>query len=118
MDIMVSIISIFIILSKYFDCHSTALKIRQVEDEKNPIARKIMLKYGIKTTIWAIFLLSVLIVGLSLMLIYVFYNNLWSKITYVIVGLLVSIVQIAVARNNYSGKTNFLTRILLRKLGR
>ncbi len=99
-----------LILSKFFDCVSTSIRIQNIEHERNGFARKIMHKIGIKTTIWLIFVLVVIIVSL------VGYKSLEKtfihKIFVIVLGLLIAGIQFAVAHTNMTGKSNFIVRLL------
>lgn len=57
MTVVLILFSILIIATKLADCYTTATKIgSNYNFERNPLARKFMLKYGIQFTIWGIFL--------------------------------------------------------------
>lgn len=57
---MLYITAILIIVSKYLDCWTTVHRIKSTSDEQNPIARRLMKKYGIAKVIWGIFILTLL----------------------------------------------------------
>jgi 4-hydroxybenzoate polyprenyltransferase len=104
--------SILILLSKYLDCHTTTVGIQHAEQELNPIARRLMLRFGIKTTIWAVFGLAVIFTAISLYLLLVYYNTTWAKLLYCVMGLFVAYSQFAVAHSNKTGRLNLFTKFL------
>jgi amino acid transporter len=115
LDTLIAIVSILIIVSKFLDCQTTASRITNPMQEQNPITRKLMLRFGTMKVIWFIFIISILIVLLSLWLIFGFYTSNFHKLTYIIGGMFVSLVQFAVAHTNKTMELNLITKFLLRK---
>jgi len=109
------VVSAAIIISKFLDCWTTSIKITNVDQEANPLARKLFGIFGSHKTIWFIFGISVLIVSLSHWLLLTFYHRALYKILYIIIGLIVSIVQLAVAHTNWTRRLNFFTKILMKR---
>ncbi len=114
MEIFIYIISLLIILSKYLDCYTTSSQITSITQEKNPLARKFMRQFGVHTTIWAIFGLTIIIVVLSVWLISVYYNTTTHKVIFIFLGMMVSIAQFAVAHTNKTKQLNFITKLILK----
>ena len=115
LDTLIAIVSILIIVSKFLDCQTTASRITNPMQEQNPITRKLMLRFGTMKVIWFIFIICILIVLLSLWLIFGFYTSNFHKLTYIIGGMFVSLVQFAVAHTNKTMELNLITKFLLRK---
>ncbi len=115
LDTLIAIVSILIIASKFLDCQTTASWITNPMQEQNPITRKLMLRFGTMKVIWFIFIICILIVLLSLWLIFGFYTSNFHKLTYIIGGMFVSLVQFAVAHTNKTMELNLITKFLLRK---
>ncbi len=115
MDTAIYIISILIVFSKFFDCWTTSIQIINPSQERNPIARNLFKRFGSQKVIWGIFGLTILIVGISLWLLFTIYNTNIYKALYLILGLIVSIAQFAVAYTNKTRKLNFVTRILMKR---
>ncbi len=113
-DILIAIISILIIFSKFLDCQTTARRITNPMQEKNPITRGLMLRFGTMSVIWAIFIISILIVMLSLLLVFGVYTSNFHKLTFIIGGIFVSLVQFVVAQTNKTMELNVITKFLLR----
>jgi hypothetical protein len=90
------------------------MQITSISQERNPIARKIMKQFGIHATIWGIFIISVIIVSVSVWLLFVYYDTTTNKTLFIIIGLLVSISQFAVAHTNKTKRLNIFTKLLLK----
>ena len=113
LNILIAIVSILIIFSKFLDCQTTARRITNPMQEQNPITRGLMLRFGTMNVIWAIFIISILIVMLSLWLVFGVYTSNFHKLTFIIAGIFVSLVQFAVAQTNKTMKLNVITKFLL-----
>lgn len=112
MNYIIFIIAILLIVSKYFDCYTTSISIKQLSEERNPLARKIMMRIGIQTTIWTIFFISILIVFLTVFILLNYYDTLLYKFIYIILGIIIIYAQIAIAHTNKTQKLNKFTRLL------
>ena len=113
LNILIAIVSILIIFSKFLDCQTTARRITNPMQEQNPITRGLMLRFGTMNVIWAIFIISFLIVLFSLWLVFGVYTSNFHKLTFIIAGIFVSLVQFAVAQTNKTMKLNVITKFLL-----
>lgn len=116
MTVVIYIISALIIISKFLDCYTTTSQITSVTQERNPLARKVMKRFGIHTTIWVIFGFTIIIVGISIWLLFSFYDSIFYKVIYIALGLVVALTQFAVAHTNKTKRLNIFTRILLTKM--
>ena len=114
LNILIAIVSILIIFSKFLDCQTTARRITNPMQEQNPITRGLMLRFGTMNIIWAIFIISILIVLFSLWLVFGVYTSNFHKLTFIIGGMFVSLVQFAVAHTNKTMELNLITKFLLR----
>ena len=114
LNILIAIVSILIIFSKFLDCQTTARRITNPMQEQNPITRGLMLRFGTMNVIWAIFIISILIVLFSLWLVFGVYTSNFHKLTFIIGGIFVSLVQFAVAHTNKTMELNVITKFLLR----
>ncbi len=114
MKICIYIISFLIILSKFMDCYTTSTKIVSISQERNPLAQRIMRIFGTHATIWGIFVLSIIIVSVSVWLLFSYYDTTVYKTLFVIIGLLVSFAQFAVAHTNKTKRLNIFTKLLMK----
>lgn len=115
MNIVICMVSFLVIGTKFLDCYTTSTKINSLSEERNPIARKLMKRFGIHKTIWLIFAISILIVGLSNFLLFTFYKTIVYKILYISLGTFIAMTQFAVALTNKTKKLNIFTKLLLKK---
>lgn len=115
LNFIVFLTAVLIIFSKFLDCFTTSVRINSVGQERNPIARKLMKRFGIQNVIWAIFVLTILIVSLTLSMLLTYYDILIYKLLFVFAGLFISIIQFAVACTNKTGRLNTITKFLLRR---
>lgn len=112
MKVYVYIVMVLLLITKLFDVLSTINRIQHPSIETNPIAQKLMIRFGIGKTAWGVFgFVTVIILiagGIALD------SHQYIKILFIIFGLFLSIVQFAVAHNNWTRRTNFITKLILR----
>ena len=106
--------SLMVILTKWLDCTTTLKHINGIAMESNPIARALMYRFGIKGTVWFAFIVSIVVTVLSQ-----FYVQVWTQhylwdVAYVIMGLYTALIQGATALNNHQGRSNLVTKSLVR----
>ncbi len=95
------VVAILIVVSKFLDCYSTLKGLKKIPNgERNPLARFLMKKIGSNTTIWSVFAFTVIISALSLYYIFTDENQIFN-ISFIIIGLIISILQFLVARSNF-----------------
>ena len=112
------VVSIAIIVTKYFDCITTQHQIRGVAMEFNPIARTLMHRLGIKTTIWLAFAITILVTAISQYWIQYQTDSILWDCGYILTGGFTALIQGATAVNNYNGRPNFVTKQLFRLLAK
>lgn len=100
-----------LIITKLMDVLSTIIRIEHPQIETNPLARKMMTKIGIKTTAWIVFGIVVLVVLLMGRI--ALEGEDFFQIFFLVFGLVLSGIQFAVAHNNWTRRTNFITRLVL-----
>lgn len=113
MEICIYIVSFLILLSKFMDCYTTSIQIVSISQERNPLARIFMKTFGVQTTIWGIFVLSIIIVSVTVYLLFTYFNTTFYKTLFIITGLLISFAQFAVAHTNKTQRLNVFTKLLL-----
>ncbi len=106
--VLISFVIFLLILTKLLDVLSTLRRIRYASNETNPFARKLMYRWGPKATVWFVFVLAVIIIGVAGYLAYLM--GPIFQIAFILVGIFISLVQFAVAAANWSGKDNLITR--------
>jgi len=110
MTILVVLASLVLVLTKLLDAVTTYIRIKTVTQETNPLARGLMSRLGAGTTILLTTMLAIGIIGLSTGIAY--RGGFWTQILFFIAGVLISIIQAAVAHSNWYGVDNFITRQL------
>jgi len=111
-DAGVFIISLCIIISKYLDCKTTSCQITNPDQELNPLARRIFKRFGINTSIWIIFIFTIIIVAVNVWVVFRYYNVNAYKVLFLFTGSLITFFHLAVARTNITKKLNMFTRHL------
>jgi hypothetical protein len=111
MNLLVYLAISLLIITKLMDVLSTIVRIKHPQIETNPLARKLMTKIGIKMTAWIVFLIVVIIV--LIMGEIALTSEPSYQIFFLTFGLVVSIIQFAVALSNWTRRPNFITRLVL-----
>jgi len=111
MNFLIILTAILIIISKLFDVLSTIKILKSPYQERNILAKKIMMKIGIKPTCWIIWISIVILVT------YYTYKTILSESLlemygFLIIGNIISIFQFAVAHYNHTGKNNIIIKLL------
>ncbi len=109
MNIGIFIIGILIIVSKFLDSFTTASQITNISQETNPIVRWLMRKFGIDSVSWGILVVSIIIVFFTILIVFQ-KNSILYKWMFILIGILVSIFQFAVAYTNKTGKATIITK--------
>lgn len=99
-------------LTKAADCVSTQLYVRNAHTETNPVGKALMHKLGFTTAIWTIF--SFVVVWVAAQAAAVLSGSWVVSAWFVLLSLWVSVMQLAVAWTNSTGRWNVLTRWVLR----
>jgi peptidoglycan/LPS O-acetylase OafA/YrhL len=115
-DLFMFLIAAAMVITKWIDSQTTLSRIREIGQEQNAWARKLMRKYGVGKAVYGIFMIHFSIVVISLILLYWSYDNSVSKYMYILIGIIVSVVQAAVAYANQRGRMNTISRFMLKCL--
>ena len=113
MTILVGITALAILLTKLMDCISTLRAVPHPDAEINPLARRVMRRIGVRATVAMAFALTVVIVAVAASLVLLCPGPIYAWL-FVGGGLLVSVVQSAVAHTNWTGRWNVFTRLARR----
>lgn len=113
MTTVVFIVIGFLIITKLLDVLSTLRLLRDPMMETNPIARRLMLRFGMKGTVWLIFIVAIILVATSGVI--ALYEGVVYQVAFILVGIFISVIQFAVAYTNWTGADTFITRTI-RKL--
>ena len=110
-------VAIILAFSKLPDLYSTLVRIRYIRQERNPIARFFMKKTGIKSGLYILTVIYMVIVVLTT---FIAWSDVapYSKIYFIVLGLIISAFNLGVAHHNYTGKDNFFTKVINKITGR
>lgn len=114
MAVILLLVSLSIIITKFFDCYTTSRYMSSIDMERNRLARRWMKKYGKEKVIWGGFFLAIIITGIACIGVVWITPQWYYKVLYIVLGLIVSVAQFLVALANYQQKHNWFTKILLR----
>jgi len=97
-----------LILTKLCDVVSTLQRLEHPHGETNPVARTTMLRVGTTKAVWTVFVLALIIIGISG----------WAAINggkimqalFIVAGVVISIIQGSVAHCNWTRRDNVITR--------
>jgi hypothetical protein len=117
MAILVGITALSILSTKAMDCISTLHAVPHPDAEINPLARRIMHRIGVRGAAALAFALTVVIVAIATALT-LLSPGTFHAWCFVGGGILVSVVQSAVAHTNWTGRWNVVTRLARRLLHR
>ena len=109
MNILIIITVIALILSKYFDVNSTIKNIGVENTESNPIANRIINRFGIKKGIYFIFGIAIVIILACGIFVY-YTQSVLYKLFFIIIGVLITLIQIFVALSNSRNEHIFIAK--------
>ena len=113
MQYLIYLSAVLIVITKLVDALSTLRFVKKgnIDLEQNKLARMIMYKIGVKTTIWLVFFITIIIV--TVVVREVLQSGLWwYEWSFVITAAFVSFVQGSVAYFNYTGKKSTIIMYL------
>ena len=109
MDIILTLISIDIIASKFLEAYIISQRLEVFQQERNTLSRKLKEKIGVENDVWLSFFLTVLAVGMSVWLLNNFYSAAAYQLLFIFTGLLITTLNLGSAHSIYYGKQNFIT---------
>lgn len=102
-----------LLATKWLDCLTTVRRIARPAGETNPLARTAMAHWGVRRTAWGVFALVAAIVG-AVAVAALGSPSPWARAAFVALGLPIAAIQGAVARHNATGRSNAVTRAVVR----
>lgn len=102
-----------LLATKWLDCRTTLRRIDSPAGETNPLARTAMARWGMRRATWGVFALAALITGTAAAAA-LGSPSPWARPAFTALGLAIAAVQGAVARHNATGRSNAVTRAVLR----
>lgn len=104
------VIFLLLVLTKLADVISTLRRLRHPSAEANPFAQKMMYRPGPRTAIWLVFALALIIIGVATTISYL--GGAFFQVVFIFAGIVISLIQFAVALANWTGKESGITRVV------
>ena len=114
MDLIIVLISIEIIASKFLDSYIASYTMQGNYRERNPILEKIFSRLQIQEDPWLSFFVTVLLTGIAVYLFNTLYATTALQLLFIFTGCFTTVLNLGAAHGNYFQRTNFITRRLLR----
>jgi hypothetical protein len=108
MILTVYIVAALLVLTKLADVISTLARIRHADAENNPVARRMMHRIGTEKAIWLVMFIALVIIIITAAT--ALRGGLYTKVLFTLAGLVISLIQFAVAHCNWTGRDNLITR--------
>lgn len=109
MDLIITLVSIDIIASKFLEAYITSRRFENIQHESSTLTGKLKEKIGLENDVWLNFFLTVLGVGFALWLLSTFYVSVPYQLLFIFTGLLLTALNLGSAHSIYYGKDNFIT---------
>ena len=110
MDLIVLLISLDIIASKFLECFTSTVGVQNIQLQRYSLSRDLLEKLGIKYNVWFNLLLTISAVNVAVLML----SALPYQLLFVFTGFFLTAVNLGAAHSNYYGKKNFITELLLR----
>lgn len=114
MDLLIALIAIEIIASKFLVSYISAYRPEGEYEEKNPLLRFVLKNLRTRPDEWISFFFTSLFVGITVLLLNSFYKAAPFQFLFVFTGFFTTILNLGAAHSTYFRKNNFITRKLLR----
>ena len=114
MDLIVLLISLDIIASKFLECFTSTVGVQNIQLQRYSISRDLIEKLGMKYNVWFNLLLTIFAVNIAVLMMYTTFSALPYQLLFVFTGFFLTAVNLGAAHSNYSGKKNFITELLLK----
>ena len=114
MDLIIALISVDIIASKFLDAYITSNWLGAFPRKPNPLLGKLLKKAGIGNDIWLSFFCCVFIVSIAVVLLNTHFTATPFQLLYIFTGLFITTLNLGAAHSSYFGKKNFISRKFLR----
>ncbi len=114
MDLVIALIAIEIIASKFLVSYISTYRPEGPYEEKNPFLRFFLNRFDVNHDEWLSFFCTILLVGAGIFLLNSFYNTMSFQILFILTGFYITILNLAAAHSCYFRRANFITRRLLK----
>lgn len=114
MDLLIALIAIEIIASKFLTSYISSHRSHAAYEEKNPVLRFFLNRFKLEHDEWLSFFCTILLTGISVYLLNTFYQATAYQVLFILAGFYTTILNLGAAHSSYFQRTNFITRRLLR----
>lgn len=114
MELLIALISVEVIASKFLASYISSYRPDGPYEEKNPLLRFLLDRFKVDHDEWLSFFCTILVVGVSLYLLTSYYSGTAYQFLFIITGIYTTILNLGAAHSSYFRRTNFITRRLLR----
>lgn len=111
MDIIIALISIDVIASKFLNCYVAT---HRYPLYTNSITNRLLKWAKLENEVWLPFFTTVFMVSIGVYLLGTVYNSWPFQLLYVVTGLFTTTLNLGAAHSNYFGKNNFITAKLFK----
>lgn len=115
MDIIIALISIDIVASKFLDSYVTYYRLKGTEEKRKSIFGRLLERAGLENDIWPSFFMTLILVMAAAYSLNNFHFATSMKALYVFTGLFTVILNLGSAHSSYFGRENFVTEKLLQR---
>lgn len=113
MSLILIISTIIVVASKIPDFFTTLMKIKVIDDERNPLARVCMRKLGITNGLFFIFGVYLMIAGAMVYTCYLA-DSFWWELQLIVSAIIIGVFNVAVAHYNWYRRHNYFTRLIMK----
>lgn len=114
MDLLIALIAVEIIASKFLVSYISTYRPEGPYEEKNPLLRWLLDRFNINHDLWLSFFCTIMLVGIAVFLLNSFYKAAPFHYLFIFSGLFITVLNLGAAHSSYFQRTNFITRRLLR----
>lgn len=114
MDLLIALIAVEIIASKFLVSYISTYRPEGPYEEKNPLLRWLLNGLRVRHDEWLSFFCTISLVGLAVILLNSVYNGAPYQFLFVFTGFFTTILNLGAAHSSYFRRTNFITRRLHR----
>lgn len=114
MDLLIALIAVEIIASKFLFSYISSYKPNVAYAEKNPLLRFFFDRLNIEHDEWLSFFCTILLTGIAVYSVNTFYSTIAFQILFISSGFYITILNLGAAHSSYFQRNNFITRRLLK----
>lgn len=110
MDLIISLVAIDVIASKFLRCYIGTYRPVGVRS----VYQRLFGRLGIENDVWLSFFATVFVTGAGVYLLEHFYSALAYQLLFILTGLFTTFLNLGAAHSAYFGRKNFVTEKLLK----